>query len=126
MRLNQINWHCEMYAHLATVTGDNELLVNDYRAQVERFCDGITRALTPGGSPNLGPGYRFHYLPHKPPDHPFNLDSAEYANMTCHFIIWYEQALRAGHGAAARRSTSACCARGSSTSSAATGRTPAT
>jgi hypothetical protein len=24
------------------------------------------------------------------------LDSAEYANMTCHFIIWYEQALRAG------------------------------
>jgi hypothetical protein len=96
VRLNQINWHSEMYAHLATVSGDTELLVNDYRQQMERFCEGITHPLVPGGSPNLGPGYRFHYLPHKPPDHPFNLDSAEYANMTCHFIIWYEQALRAG------------------------------
>ena len=43
MRLNQINWNCELYAHNATVTGDNELLVNDYRAQVARFCDGIRR-----------------------------------------------------------------------------------
>ena len=34
VRLNQINWNCELYAHLATVTGDNELLANDYRAQV--------------------------------------------------------------------------------------------
>ena len=82
MRLNQINWNCELYAHDATVTGIAELLVNDYRAQVERFCDGITRARTPGGSPNLGPGYRFHYLPHRPPTHPFNLDSAEYASET--------------------------------------------
>jgi hypothetical protein len=95
VRLNQINWHTEMYAHLATVTGDNELLVNDYRAQVERFAAGITRG-PEGGSPNLGPDYRFHYLPHKPPDHGLNLDSAEYANMTCHFLIWYEQALGAG------------------------------
>jgi hypothetical protein len=96
VRLNQINWHCEMYAHLATVTGDNELLVNDYREQMERFATGITQPPVQGGSPNLGPGYRFHYLPHKPPDHGLNLDSAEYANMTCHFVIWYEQALRAG------------------------------
>jgi hypothetical protein len=96
VRLNQINWHSEMYAHLATVTGDTELLVNDYREQMERFCAGITRPLSRQGSPNLGPGYRFHYLPHKPPDHPLNLDSAEYANMTCHFVLWYERALRAG------------------------------
>ena len=97
VRLNQINWHCEMYAHLATVTGDTELLRNDYREQMERFATGHHAAAPcQGGSPNLGPGYRFHYLPHKPPDHGLNLDSAEYANMTCHFIIWYEQALRAG------------------------------
>ena len=70
VRLNQLNWNCELYAHDATVTGDAELLVNDYRAQVVRFCDGITRAALPGGSPNLGPGYRFHYLPHRPPDPP--------------------------------------------------------
>jgi hypothetical protein len=96
VRLNQINWHAEMYAQLATVSGDTELLVNDYRQQVERFVSGITRPLAAGGSPNLGPGYRFHYLPHKPPDHGLNFDSAEYASMTCHFLIWYEQALRAG------------------------------
>ncbi len=96
VRLNQINWNCELYAHLATVTGDTELLVNDYHAQVSRFCDGIPRALVPGGSPNLGPGYRFHYLPHRAPTHPFNLDSAEYASETCHFILYHEQAVRAG------------------------------
>ena len=98
VRLNQINWNCELYAHLATVTGDTELLVNDYRGQVARFCEGIPRALTPGGSPNLGPGYRFHYLPARPPTHPFNLDSAEYASETCHFILFHEQAVRAGMG----------------------------
>jgi hypothetical protein len=96
VRLNQINWNCDLYAHNATVTGDTELLVNDYRAQVERFCEGIRRALVRTGSPNLGPGYRFHYLPQANPDHPYNLDSAEYANETCHFIVHYEQALRAG------------------------------
>ena len=96
VRLNQINWNCELYAHTATITGDAELLVNDYRAQVVRFCDGITRAALPGGSPNLGPGYRFHYLPHRPPTHPFNIDSAEYASETVHFILYYEQALAAG------------------------------
>jgi hypothetical protein len=96
VRLNQINWNCELYAHQATVTGDNELLLNDYRAQLVRFCDGITKAALPGGSPNLGPGYRFHYLPHRPPTHPFNIDSAEYASETIHFILYYEQALAAG------------------------------
>jgi hypothetical protein len=96
VRLNQINWHCEMYAHFATVTGVEDLFRLDYRQQVERFVAGIAQPLTPGGSPNLGPGYRFHYLPHEPPGHGLNLDSAEYANMTCHFLIWYERALRAG------------------------------
>jgi hypothetical protein len=96
VRLNQINWNCELYAHLATVTGDVELLRSDYRAQVERFCAGIKVPAVPGGSPNLGPGYRFHYLPNKPPTHPFNLDSSEYASETCHFILYYEQALRTG------------------------------
>jgi hypothetical protein len=96
VRLNQINWNCELYAHNATVTGDTELLRNDYRAQVERFCEGIDRRLSPGGSPNLGPGYRFHYLPRAQPYHPYNLDSAEYASETCHFVMHYEQAIRAG------------------------------
>jgi hypothetical protein len=96
VRLNQINWNCELYAHSATVTGDADLLLNDYRAQLARFCDGITKPLSPGGSPNLGPGYRFGYLPARAPTHPFNLDSAEYANETVHFIAFYDQALAAG------------------------------
>jgi hypothetical protein len=96
VRLNQINWNCELYAHNATVTGDTELLRLDYRAQVERFCEGIRKRLSRGGSPNLGPGYRFHYLPGARPWHPYNLDSAEYASETCHFIAHYEAALRAG------------------------------
>jgi hypothetical protein len=96
VRLNQINWNCDIYAHNATVTGDTELLRLDYRAQVERFCEGIRRRLSPGGSPNLGPGYRFHYLPGARPWHPYNLDSAEYASETCEFVIHYEAALRAG------------------------------
>ena len=96
VRLNQINWNCELYAHTATVTGDTELLRLDYRAQVERFSEGIRRRLQPGGSPNLGPGYRFHYLPGAKPWHPYNLDSAEYASETCHFVLHYEAALRAG------------------------------
>jgi hypothetical protein len=56
VRLNQINWNCELYAHAATVTGDNELLLNDYRQQLVRFCSGMVRAQVPGGSPNVGPG----------------------------------------------------------------------
>ena len=52
------------------VTGDTELLVNDYRAQVVRFCDGITRAALPGGSPNLGPGIPLPLPPAPAPDPP--------------------------------------------------------
>ncbi len=96
VRLNQINWNCDLYAHNATVTGDTELLRLDYRAQVQRFCEGIPRRLNPRGSPNLGPGYRFHYLPNARPWHPYNLDSAEYASETCQFVMHYEQALRVG------------------------------
>ncbi len=96
LRLNQINWHCELYSHSATVSGNPDLLLADYRQQVERFCDGIPKAQTPGGSPNLGPSYKFSYLPERPRTHPFNLDSSEYANEVVHFILYYEQALAHG------------------------------
>jgi hypothetical protein len=96
VRLNQINWNTEIYAHAATVAGDEELLRSDYREQVQRFIAGIKRPWFEGGSTNLGRGYQFHYLPDAAVDHRFNLDSAEYANITCQFIRHYEQALRAG------------------------------
>src|SRR6185295_9258668 len=49
-----------------------------------------------GGSTNLGPGYRFNYLTTRPPGDAFNLDSAEYANITVHFLLWYGRARAAG------------------------------
>ena len=49
-----------------------------------------------GGSTNLGPGYRFNYLTTRPPGDAINLDSAEYANITVHFLLWYARARAAG------------------------------
>ena len=97
VRLNQINWHSEMYAHFATVTGDTELLVNDYRAAGGALRDGITqRRRAAAARPTSGPATASTTCRTSRRRTAFNLDSAEYANMTCHFLIWYEQALRAG------------------------------
>ena len=103
IRLNQLNWNAELYAYAATMTGNPSLLRSDYRRQIVRFCDGAKRPWTKpymqtadGGSPNLGPGYRFHYLPNQRASHPFNIDSAEYANITIHFLLFHAQARRAG------------------------------
>jgi len=94
-RLNQINWNAELYGHAATLTGDGELLVNDYRRHVRRFVAGVRRPLEEGGAHNLSPSYRFQYQSDSAGSRK-NVDSAEYANITLHFVSWYEQALRAG------------------------------
>lgn len=96
VRLNQINWNCELYALAARLTGDGELLRGDYRRHVERFCRFARRPARRGGSPNLGPGYHFVYLPQFSMAHSYNVDSAEYANETIHFILWHRQARAAG------------------------------
>ena len=96
VRLNQINWNCELYAMAAQLTGDPELLRRDYRSHVEGFCRYATRAQRRDGTPNLGPGWHFTYLPQYSSAHPVNLDSAEYANETIHFILFHAQARRAG------------------------------
>ena len=95
VRLNQINWNAELYAYAATLTGNPELLLNDYRRHVRRFIAGARRPLAPGMARNLSPSYRFQYQTNFAGSK-MNLDSAEYANITLHFIVWYEQALRAG------------------------------
>jgi hypothetical protein len=95
VRLNQINWNAELYAHAATLTGNPELLLEDYRKHVRRFVAGVRRPLNPGTAHNLSPSYRFQYQSNSPSSRK-NVDSAEYANMTLHFVVWYEQALRAG------------------------------
>ncbi len=103
IRLNQLNWNAELYSYAASMTGNGSLLRSDYRRQIVRFCDGAKRPWTKphmqtigGGSSNLGPGYRFHYLPNQRAAHPFNVDSAEYANITIHFLLFHAQARQAG------------------------------
>jgi hypothetical protein len=104
VRLNQINWNAEVFAHAATMTGDSSLLRRDYYLHMRRFVAGVHRPWLAdhhqrpvyGGSTNLGPGYRFNYLTTRPPGDAFNLDSAEYANITVHFLLWYGRARAAG------------------------------
>ena len=75
VRLNQINWNAEVFAHAATMTGDTSLLRRDYYLHMRRFVAGVHRPWLAdhharpcyGGSTNLGPGYRFNYLTTRPP-----------------------------------------------------------
>ena len=96
VRLNQINWNSELYAYTWLLTGDRTLLRNDYRDHVRRFVAGIRRPWTHGGATNLGPTYRFIYQVNQGPRIARNLDSAEYSNMTLHFLYFYPDALAAG------------------------------
>lgn len=96
VRLNQINWPAELYAYDWLVNGDPELLRNDYFEHVDAFTRGFSKPQIEGGSPNVGPSYRFTYQSNAPMGLARNLDSAEYANMTLHFLYWYDSARAAG------------------------------
>jgi len=94
LRLNQINWPVEIYAQAVSVLGDTHLLRHDCRLQLSRFADAITHPAPGERIPNMGPGYRFHYLPQSPAGSRWNLDSAEYANIVCAALLFYGQARR--------------------------------
>jgi hypothetical protein len=96
LRLNQINWPVEIYAHAAAVLGESHLLKHDARLQLGRFADHLTRVPHGQRVPFTGPGYHFHYLPQNDASTPANVDNAEYANLVCGVIAYYEQARRAG------------------------------
>jgi hypothetical protein len=95
VRLNQINWNAELYACAAALTGNPELLRVDYRRHLARWCRGVRRPLHRDWARNLSDSYRFQYQTTWKGSRK-NVDSAEYANITLHFLIWYETALRAG------------------------------
>jgi hypothetical protein len=95
VRLNQINWNAELYACAAELTGNPELLREDYRRHVHRFVAGTRRPIATGYARNLSPSYRFTYQVDSPHSRK-NVDSAEYANITLHFLSFYELALRSG------------------------------
>jgi hypothetical protein len=96
VRLNQVNWNAELYGDAYATTGDPTLLRRDYREHLHRFVSGVHRPWEAGGATNLGPSYRFVYQDNRPADHPRNLDSPEYANITLHALYEYPDALRAG------------------------------
>jgi hypothetical protein len=96
LRLNQINWPIEIYAHAAEVLQEPHLLLHDSRMQFGRFADACTHVPAGMVVPYLGPGYRFHYLPQTSDAAQANVDSSEYANIVCGALAFYEQGLRAG------------------------------
>jgi len=96
LRLNQINWPIEIYAWSADVTENPHLIQHDCRQQLGRFADGLAHRVAGFQLPFTGAGYRFHYLPQSSASRPFNLDSAEYANIVCTALLFYERARRAG------------------------------
>jgi hypothetical protein len=96
LRLNQINWPIEIYAHAAAVLDEPYPLVHDARLQFGRFADGCTHPMPGMVVANLGPSYRFHYLPQTGDAAHANVDSSEYANIVCGALPFYEQGLRAG------------------------------
>ena len=63
---------------------------------MHRFVSGFKRPWTREGATNVGPSYRFIYQNNAPASLSRNLDSAEYSNMTLHFLYWYDCALQAG------------------------------
>jgi len=101
VRLNQINWSAELYTYTAQVTGDAQLLRDDYGWHVRRFLAGVRSPWfpPPDTAANLSPSLRFHYKPDQMAGSGTNLDSSEYANITLHFIASYQAARAAGMAA---------------------------
>jgi hypothetical protein len=96
LRLNQASWYVRMYTAAAEVGGNKADLHAQLLKQLRRFVDGAHKPMAGAAIANLGPSYRFHYLPGASDNHKFNLDSAEYANIVCGLLVAYQQAREAG------------------------------
>jgi hypothetical protein len=93
LRLNQINWYCEIYAADALVNGERAALATGMARQLARFLASRPHGRAVG---NFGAGLRFHYLPHMGPRAAGNVDSAEYANIVLSFSRFYGLARQSG------------------------------
>ena len=97
VRLNQINWNAELYAYDCLVNGDPTLLRVDYRAPGACASWPASRSRwTRERRHQRRPELPLHYQNNARRSCSRNLDSAEYANMTLHFLYWYDAALKAG------------------------------
>jgi len=94
LRLNQLNWYCDIFAADAIVNGERETLATDMARHLARFLGGARAHGTAAG--NLGPGLRFHYLPHMGLRSGANFDSPEYANIVLSFSRFYGLARASG------------------------------
>ena len=97
LRLNQINWYARMYAG---GRGGRRDRGRPARAAAEascsRFVDGATRADGRRDGLQPRPGLPLPLPPGRPRRHKYNLDTAEYANIVCGFLVAYQQARDAG------------------------------
>ena len=94
LRLNQINWYCQMFAADAIVNGERTALAEGMGRHLARFLAGASGTEARAG--NFGAGLRFHYLPHRVLRAKSNVDSAEYANIVLSVSRFYGPARRAG------------------------------
>lgn len=95
--LNQINWNADLYAAAATVSGDETLLREDYREQLQWFVDHAHEPTVEGGRPNLSRGNGFFYQPEADPQATLNRsDTVEYASIVLGALRYYDEAVQAG------------------------------
>lgn len=95
--LNQINWNADLYAAAATVSGDETLLREDYREQLQWFVDHAHEPTVEGGRPNLSRGDGFFYQPEADSQTTLNRsDTVEYASIVLGALRYYDEAVQAG------------------------------
>jgi hypothetical protein len=96
IRLNQINFPCELYAYAAELSGSPDLVVNDFREQLNRLLTGSRRKVSPWLIPNFGPSWSYHRDPVAPLGTPENIESAEYMNIVLETLLYYPAARATG------------------------------
>ena len=96
IRLNQINWPCELYTYAAEVSGSPDMLRNDFRRQLGRFLRGSRRRTAPWEIANFSPSWSFHRDPLSPDATPENLEAPEYIGMILEILLFYPAARAAG------------------------------
>jgi hypothetical protein len=96
IRLNQINWPCELYTYAAEVSGSPDLLRDDFRRQLDRFLRGSRRPTAPWATANFSPSWSFHRDPLGPATTPENLEAPEYIGMILEILLFYPAARAAG------------------------------
>jgi len=96
MLLTQFNWHADLDAFAARVTGNRSFL-EDYRLQLQRFARGARSALDPKRTPYLNAGHGLIYAPRTAGATGQALLSAtEYENLVLSGLQHYDWAVAQG------------------------------